>query len=203
MGPVAGEAAHSYFRYMTHLSLLAVLSLALTVRDWLLARPPAAAPARWHRWVPAGVVILALIVPFAFVKRLRFDTQMPQPLIWGLARDVAGAVKDGDRLAVLLPGDNGSTSLMLRAALALTPPRRDLDIYDVSAVPGGVQAGLAAAAQRGYATALLTCAAPENAAQLLAYDGTRWRVEKSWPYPPVKTKERWTTVLAAAPLCHS
>jgi hypothetical protein len=203
MGPVAGEAAHSYFRYMTHLSLLAILSLAATARDWVLARPPAATPARWQRWVPAGVVILALIVPFAFVKRLRFDAQMPQPLIWGLARDVAGVVRDGDRLAVLLPGDNGSTSLMLRAALALTPPRRDLDIYDASAVPGGIEAGLAAAAQRGYATALLTCAAPDNAAQLLAYDGTRWQVKKSWPYPPVGTKERWTTVLAAAPLCHS
>jgi hypothetical protein len=203
MGPVAGEAAHSYFRYMTHLSLLAILALAATARDRLLARPPAAAPASWQRWVPAGVVILALLVPIAFVKRLRFDTQMPQPLIWGLARDVAGTVKDGDRLAVLLPGDNGSTSLMLRAALALTPPRRDLDIYDVSAVPGGVEAGLAAAARRGYVTALLSCAAPDNAAQLLAYDGTRWQVERSWPYPPVATKERWTTVLAAAPLCHS
>lgn len=203
MGPVAGEAAHSYFRYMTHLSLLAVLSLTVTARDWLLARPPAAASARWRRWIPTAAVILALLVPFGFVKRLRFDTQMPQPLIWGLAHDVAGEVKNGERLAVLLPGDNGSTSLMLRAALALTPPRRDLDVYDVSAVPGGVEAGLAAAAQRGYATALLSCAAPGNAAQLLAYDGARWRVAKVWPYPPVRTKERWTTVLAAAPLCHS
>jgi hypothetical protein len=202
MGPGAGADAHSYFRYMTHLSLLAMLALVVTARDWLLSRPPAIRPASWQRWLPAGAVILALLVPFPFLKRLRFDTQMPQPLIWGLALNIAGEVKDGDRLAILLPGDNGSTSLMLRAALVLTPPRRDLDIYDVSAVPGGIDAGLAAAARRGYTAAMLSCAAPDNAAQLLAYDGARWRVEKTWPYPPVGTKERWTSVLAAAPLCH-
>jgi hypothetical protein len=89
---------------------------------------------------------------------------------------------------------------MLRAALELIPPRRrDLDIYDVSSVAGGLEA----AAKRGYLKAVLSCAAPENAAQLLAYDGTSWRVEKIWPYPPVPTRERWTTVLAAAPLCRS
>jgi hypothetical protein len=203
MGPGAGADAHSYFRYMTHLSLLAILALVAAAREFLLARPQAAPRAGWRRWLPAGAVILALLVPFPFIKRLRFDTQLPQPLIWGLARAVAGEVKDGDRLAVLLPGDNGSTSLMLRAALALTPPRRDLDIYDVSAVPGGIEAGLAAAAQRGYTITVLSCAAAENAAQLLLYDGTRWQVVKSWPYPPVVAKERWTTVLAAAPLCHS
>jgi len=203
MGPVAGEAAHSYFRYMTHLSLLAMLSLTVVARDWVLARPPESAAAERRRWVPAAVVLLALLVPFAFVKRLRFDTQMPQPLIWGLAHEIAGEVRDGDRLAFLLPGDNGSTSLMLRAALALTPPRRDLDIYDVSAVPGGVEGGLKAAAQRGYVKAVVTCAASADAAQLLAYDGATWHVDKSWPYPPVRSKERWTTVLSAAPLCHS
>ena len=203
MGPVAGEAAHSYFRYMTHLSLLAMLSLTVVARDWVLARPPESAAAERRRWVPAAVVLLALLVPFAFVKRLRFDTQMPQPLIWGLAHEIAGEVTDGDRLAFLLPGDNGSTSLMLRAALALTPPRRDLDIYDVSAVPGGVEGGLKAAAQRGYVKAVVTCAASADAAQLLAFDGATWHVDKSWPYPPVRSKERWTTVLSAAPLCHS
>ncbi len=200
MGPVAGEAAHSYFRYMTHVSLLAVLSLTVVAREWLLARRPASEAAGGRRWIAAALVVLVLLVPVAFAKRLRFDLQMPQPLIWGLARDIAGVVRDGDRLALLMPGDNGSDSLMLRAALALTPPRRrGLDIYDVSSVEGGLET----AAKRGYVKAVVSCAAPANEAQLLAYDGTVWRVEKSWPYPPVTTRERWTTVLAAPPLCRS
>jgi hypothetical protein len=200
MGPVAGEAAHSYFRYMTHVSLLAVLSLTVVAREWLLARRPASEAAGGRRWIAAALVVLVLLVPVAFAKRLRFDLQMPQPLIWSLARDIAGVVRDGDRLALLMPGDNGSDSLMLRAALALTPPRRrGLDIYDVSSVEGGLET----AAKRGYVKAVVSCAAPANEAQLLAYDGTVWRVEKSWPYPPVTTRERWTTVLAAPPLCRS
>jgi hypothetical protein len=200
MGPVAGEAAHSYFRYMTHVSLLAVLGLTVAAREWVLGRRPASEAAVGRRWVAAALVVLVLLVPVGFAKRLRFDRQMPQPLIWGLARNVADAVRDGDRIALLMPGDNGSDSLMLRAALELTPPRRrDLDIYDVSSVEGGLEA----AAKRGYVKAVLSCAAPANEAQLLAYDGATWRVEKAWPYPPVTTRERWTTVLAAAPLCHS
>ncbi len=200
MGPVAGEAAHSYFRYMTHVSLLAVLALTVTAREWALARRPAIAAAGGGRWVAAALVVLALLAPVGFAKRLRFDLQMPQPLIRDLARDIAGAVADGERLALLMPGDNGSDSLMLRAALELTPPRRrGLDIYDVSSVAGGLEA----AVKRGYVKAVVSCAAPANEAQLLAYDGTGWRVEKSWPYPAVTTRERWTTVLAAAPLCRS
>jgi len=52
MGPVAGEAAHSYFRYMTHLSLLMTLALTTVARDfgWSTRRP---APRRlgiaWRR----------------------------------------------------------------------------------------------------------------------------------------------------------
>ena len=43
-------------------------------------------------------------------------------------------------------------------------------------------------------------ASPEAA--LMSYDGTEWRTNASWPYPKVKTRERWTTVLTAGPLCH-
>jgi hypothetical protein len=200
MGPVAGEAAHSYFRYMTHVSLLAVLALTVTAREWALARRPAIEAAGGGRWIAAALVVLVLLAPVGFAKRLRFDLQMPQPLIRGLALEIAAAVADGERLALLMPGDNGSDSLMLRAALELTPPRRrGLDIYDVSSVAGGLEA----AAKRGYVKAVVSCATSANEAQLLAYDGAGWRVEKSWPYPAVTTRERWTTVLAAAPLCRS
>jgi hypothetical protein len=196
MGPVTGEAAHSYFRYMTHLSLLIVLSLTLVARDWWWEN----ASAGWRRVVPPAAVALMLLVPIAFVKRLRFDLQMPQPLLWDLARDIAGEIKDGDKLALLMPGDNGSDVLMLRAALELTPPRRrDLDIYDASTVA----AGLAAAAEHGYRLAVVSCvpgaAVPEAA--LMTYDGTAWRTEKIWPYAAAPAKERWTTVLAGEPLC--
>jgi hypothetical protein len=201
MGPVAGEAAHSYFRYMTHLSLLIVLALTLIVREWWAAHASDRGLATWRRLAPPIAIAVALLVPVVFVKRLRFDLQMPQPLIWDLARNVAEQLNDGDKLALLLPGDNGSDSEMLRAALELTPPRRrNLDTYDVSEI----EDGLKAAVERGYTWALVSCvpSAETPEAALMSYDGTVWRINASWPYPPVKTKERWTTVLTAGPLCH-
>jgi len=202
MGPVAGEAAHSYFRYMTHLSLLIVLALAIFARDWWRARETAAPPF-WRRALPGAAIALILLAPAGFAKRLRFDIDPPQPLVWALARDVAGTVKNGDKLALLLPGDNGSVSLMLRAALELTPPRRrDLDILDVSAAADGLEL----AARRGYRRALVSCTPTEaapgpGAASLLAFDGTEWRPVQRWAYPAMPAKERWTSVLAAAPFC--
>src|SRR5260221_12006660 len=71
MGPVAGEAAHSYFRYMTHLSLLAILSLTAVAREWALARPPAAAAAGRRGWGPAAAILPRLPGPSAFPQRLR------------------------------------------------------------------------------------------------------------------------------------
>ena len=199
MGVVAGEAAHSYFRYMTHLSLMMTLALTITARAWWLERPAGRVSAAW-RLVPPLVVALILVAPVGFMKRLRFDLQMPQPLLWELARNIAGAVKDGDRIALLMPGDNGSDSLMLRAALELVPPRRrNLEIFDVSSVPGGLEA----AAAHGYDRAVVSCvegaAAPEAA--LMVQDGGTWRIETVWPHAPVRGKERWTGVLSAAPLC--
>jgi hypothetical protein len=194
MGPVAGEAAHSYFRYMTHLALLVVLSLVAAARAFLLARDRPWKAAGWRRFVPAAAIICVLLVPFAFVKYLRFDLQEPQKLAWTLVREIGGTVKDGDKLALILPGDNGSVSLMLRAALKLTPPRRDIDFYTV---PEG--AGLDAALAKGYRTALLSCDPRDNSAKLMAYDGTQWRIAQEWPYRPAGG--RWATILSGGPFC--
>src|SRR6185312_323972 len=201
MGGIAGADAHSYFRYMTHLSLLVVLALMVFARDWWLTREASGTLPGWRRAVPALAVALILLAPIGFMKRLRFDLRPPQPQVRLLARNLAGAVKDGEKIALLLPGDNGSVSLMLRASLELTPPRRrDLDILDVSQNPRGLEAALA----RGYRTAFLSCAPAADgegeAAALLVYQDGKWRRAKSWSYPPV-AKGSWTGVLAAEPLC--
>jgi hypothetical protein len=193
MGPVAGEAAHSYFRYLTHLALLVVLSLVAAARAWLLARdkPVTVAP-----WVPIAAIVAVLLVPVAFVKYLRFDLQEPQQLAWTLVHEVAGAVKDGDRLALIMPGDNGGASLMLRAGITLTPPRRNVDFLTL---PEG--ASLDAALAKGYREALISCDPRTNSAKLMQYDGTHWVVAQDWPYRPAGGK--WSTILSWGPFCRS
>jgi hypothetical protein len=195
-------AAHSYFRYNTQLSLALVLSLALTARDL------GAAARIWERPLRvanAAILGLALLAPIAFAKRLRFDLDMPQPLVWDLAKKVSPYLSDGGRLALLLPGDNGSVATMIAGVLADTPPRRRL--LDLLRRNTADAATLDEAARLGYPLALISCT-PDglgglsaNQAVLLRRDPYGWRLIAVWPYPPHAAEQRWQRILSWPPLC--
>jgi hypothetical protein len=194
--------AHSFFRYNTHLSLVLVLTLTVAVRDLL--------PASWLACgrsvhARAAILSLALLTPVAFVKRMRFDLEMPQPLVWNLAKRLVPYLHDGDRLALLLPGDNGSVATMLRGVLADTPPRvRGLHLLRLDRADPAV---LDEAFRRGYSLALVSCAPqgwaglPAGQAVLLRRDPGGWRLLAAWPYPKDDTRQRWQYILSWAPLC--
>jgi hypothetical protein len=174
--PEMSAEAHSYFRYNTHLSLLLVLALSLTARELFPARW---AGSRFCRAAPAVAVVLALLAPVAFAERLRFDIEMPQPLVWDLARELKPYLKDGDRLAVLAPGDDGEVGQLLDAYLANAPPRRrHLDLLQRDRAD---TATLDKAAAAGYKLAVITCT-PSGVAALLRYDAGGWHQEAVWPH---------------------
>lgn len=184
--------AHSYFRYSTHLSLIVVLCLTLTARDlW------ASAAQRHARPLGAFAIGACLLVPLGFAYRLRFDLAMPQPLVWSLADMAKPHLRDGDRLALLLPGDNGSVAAMLGGVLTEAPPRRRLDLLIRS---DREPATLDEAAGLGYRLALVTCTADGRAALLQHGDGG-WREIAAWTYPPEAFRRRWQAILAPEPLC--
>jgi hypothetical protein len=196
------SAAHSFFRYNTQLSLVLVLSLALTVRDL------GAAARIWERPLRAAnaaVLGLALLAPIAFAKRLRFDLDMPQPLVWDLAKKLSPYLSDGGRLALLLPGDNDSVATMIAGVLADTPPRRHmLDLLRRNTVDA---ATLDEAARLGYPLALISCTPdglgdlPADQAVLLRHDPDGWHLIAAWPYPRHAAQRRWQHILSWSPLC--
>jgi len=195
-------AAHSYFRYNTHLSLVLVAGLALAARDFGLG---AALARRPRAWVSGAVLAVALIAPLPLIKRLRFDLVMPQPLVWDLATRLKPHLAADDRLALLLPGDNGSVATMLAGVLRDVPPRRPR--LDVLPRQTADDAALAEAARRGYTKALISCAPgglagiPAGAAGLVAHDATGWHPVVAWPYPAGDTSGRWQHILSWQPLC--
>jgi hypothetical protein len=194
--PEMSAEAHSYFRYNTHLALILVLALARAARDLAIETG-------WARRCrePAGVAAigLALLVPIAFIGRLRFDLVMPQPLVWELANQVKPYVQRGGRLALLLPGDNGSVDAMLSGLLMdARPRRRDLDLLYRPSADG---AALAEAERLNYPLALISCT-PEGDAALLEHRHDGWHRLAVWRYPAEAHSQRWQQILAWQPLCH-
>jgi hypothetical protein len=200
--PDMSSAAHSYFRYNTQLSLVLVLSLALAVRDLGAA---ARLRDRGLRVANAAVLALALLAPVAFAKRLRFDLDMPQPLVWDLARRLSTHLSDGDRLALLLPGDNDSVATMISGVLADAPPRRRM--LDLLRRNTADPATLHEAAHLGYPLALISCTpkvlgdVPPAQAVLLRHHPDGWHLVAAWPYPPHAAERRWQHMLSWGPLC--
>jgi hypothetical protein len=197
-----GIEAHSFFRYNTHLSLVLVMSLTLAVRDLGLGR-----------WLLSGraqivgglALVIALLAPVVFAYRLRFDFDMPQPLVRNLAEALKPYLTDGSRLALLLPGDNGSVATMISGVLAYTPPRRlKLDVLRRDTAD---PATLDEAARLGYPLALISCmpegweGLPASQAALLRHGPDGWQVLVAWPYPANAAKQRWQQILSWAPLC--
>jgi hypothetical protein len=198
------SAAHSYFRYNTQLSLVLVLSLALTARDL------GAAARIWERpsrAANAAVLGLALLAPIAFAKRLRFDLDMPQPLVWELAKKLSVYLSDGSRMALLLPGDNDSVATMIAGVLADTPPRRHM--LDLLRRDTADAATLDEAARLGYPLALISCTPnglgdlPAGQAVLLRHASDGWHLIAAWPYPADAARRRWQHLLSWPPLCRS
>jgi hypothetical protein len=197
-----GAQAHSFFRYNTHLALVMVLALALAARDlgigaWLVGR----------RARVAGRLALAaaMAAPLGYAYRLRFDLDMPQPLVRRLAANLKSYLADSDRLALLLPGDNDTVATMIAGVLADTPPRRrQLDLLRRNTAD---PATLDEAARLGYRLALISCVPkgwedlPPEQAVLLRHEGDGWRLLAAWPYPPHVAERRWQQILAWAPLC--
>ena len=194
--------AHSFFRYNTHLALVLVLALALAARDlgighWLVGRRA--------RAVGRLALVTAVLAPLGYAYRLRFDLDMPQPLVRSLATNLKSYLVDGDRLALLLPGDNDSVATMIAGVLTETSPRRRrLDLLRRNTAD---PATLDEADRLGYHLALISCVPegwedlPPSQAVLLRHDLDGWHTMAAWPYPAHAAERRWQEILSWGPLC--
>lgn len=199
-----GSDAHSYFRYSTHLSLLLMVAIVLLARQAAREREWQWSP-EFRRIVPAALVAAMLACPLVFVRFLRFDLEPPALRVWQIASEAAPNLGDRDRLALLLPGDNGSVAPTLETILRAVPPRHpDLDLTVVTRLAPDTLDALVA---KGYRVALLSCApaefgdVPEGSAALLRRDDAGWHNVRVWRYAPPPPGARWSHVLADAPLC--
>lgn len=190
-------SAHSYFRYSTHLGLLLMVAVVVLVRGWDWSK----FGGRWRRAVPAALILTVLLDPFPFLRRLRFDLEVPNLRVYQLAHEAALHLAGNERLLLILPGDNGSVRPALEGVLRYTQPRRpDLRLSSVTDLRRGL-------AEKGYDHALLSCApisvdgVPAGSAALLERTPRGWQPQAVWRYKPVPPHASWSQVLAPAALC--
>jgi hypothetical protein len=181
--------AHSYFRYMSQLSLVVMLGLLTWLRPaiavWLARFSP-----DLRRRAGSAAVAAALILPLAGWRMLRFDLDAPQPFLWDIAHRTAVLLPPGTaRLALILPGDgDDAAGSLLRGVLLFTEPRRaPMDFRtELSATPASLEDARAA----GFTNALVACAPaglaglPPGLAGLLTYHDKSWQAAATWPVPP-------------------
>jgi len=193
-----GSEAHSYFRYSSHLGVALMAAIVLLARGW------ATRLGSRSRRADVMPIVAILVSPFLFLPYLRFDLEAPALRVWQLAREAAPLLKGRERLALLLPGDNGSVAAMLETVLRTAPPRRpDLDL---TAVATQGRTALDALADQGFTVALVSCvpagldvSAPGTAA-LIVRDPYGWHAEAVWTYPK-PPRARWSHQIADAPVC--
>lgn len=202
--PPMAVQAHSYFRYATQLSLLVMLGLVVMLRPMV---------AQWVsrlgdriRHARCAAVGLILVLPPVLVPALRFDLEPPQPVVWQLGHQVAKQIAPNARLAIVVPADtDDAVGSMLRGVLLFTPPARPF--LDLKTETTADPATLAALAASGYGLALVSCTpaglqdVPTHVAALLQYGADGWRAVAIWPYPASLRHQRFTALLAQAPLC--
>ncbi len=192
-----GIGAHSYFRYNTHLSLLMMAAIVVIARDWNWSK----LAGRWHRLVPAVLVLVVLLDPLPFLRMIRFDLEVPNLRAFSLAHEAAAHIADNEKLLLILPGDNGSVPPTIEGVLRYTAPRRPNVVLDVES---DIKAGFARA---DYPRALLSCAidpmdsVPAGNAALFDRDGAAWRLSNTWAYEAAPPGARWSQVLTPKPLC--
>lgn len=104
----------SYWRYNTHVGLLAVIFLAFgAVLLWRRHMPPGRLP----RWVPKVPVILVLVLPIAFAPKLRFDLEPPKPHYFAVAESLKTLLAAQSKLFVMDPKGTGESAVISRYAL--------------------------------------------------------------------------------------
>jgi len=200
--PVAAAEAHSFFRYNTQLSLLAVLAVAVWLRPHATVRWARITPVQRRR-LKLGSIGAALIVPFGFAPYLRIDLDAPQPTLAALGRAVAAQLRAGERVALVLPGDGyDALGSLLRGEILFLPPRVAVADFATFERPD-----LDAIAKAGFDHALLSCApaawggAEGPAAALLARAPGGWRTVGVWRYPPALYRNHFAALLPRGALC--
>ena len=130
------KGAKSFYRYNSHLILAAEICVILLWQKWQEYRGQTK-PKKWRVlsflskntrlkfWAGFGLVVAFLVLPFFALRQVRYDLQMPRPILWTLAEQIKPLLQTGDRIAIMIPNRQRPDASFdtLRGLLSETSPR--------------------------------------------------------------------------------
>lgn len=185
--PRAALTAVSYWRYNTHLGMIAVLMIAAAtgllwkhwnVNSWLPNKAT---------WIP---VLLVVAAPFVFAQKLRFDLEPNKPHYTSIAKEIAATVPNQQPLIIIDPMGTGESMVITRYMTG-----RKAIPYISSFQNSTLSNILKAMRSKGEKSLILvhsiTLEMKEyfgdrfllDTSYLLESGKSDWRMVKEWPYP--------------------
>lgn len=181
----ASIRAQSYWRFNTHLGPLALMAAVVAVRAWLDRRPRPLVSKRVRRTAGGAVVVLTLTGSALGSPLLRVDLKNDQQIVWNIGEDVARVAPPDATLGVVVPGDVGNLTWLMKGVLTQSAARRhDLTVTIRNSLPARIP--------EAWDTLWLACVPPEldarlglslpaEGAVLLLRRNDAWMVIRRWP----------------------
>jgi hypothetical protein len=189
--PYEGERVASYWRYNTHLGLLAIaVAVAWLGVAWRGRVASDGRPMRVLRGAGVAAVVICLAAPIAFAQKLRFDIQPVKLYVRAIAPELKALLPPDARLAVLDPRGDGFYAIFLDYLLGsgseVAVSFNAFTGGDAAAISKGLEAVGATHAwihTQSAATKALFPGLPDNASHLIALTSDGWTLLRSWPFP--------------------
>ena len=126
---------------------------------------------------------------------------MPQPHLQFLVNNLSKELKDGDRVLVMVPGDDDTGKIAIGNLLRYGAPRHPS--LDLEFTRSTNASALEEAADKGIHLALLSCTdkttmenLPGHSAVLFAWSNGGWQPTRSWTYPPSAKESKWAELIS-------
>ena len=182
--------ALSYWRYNMHLAHLGVFCAAFGLAVLWQQR----ASLRMRSYLPLLskiAIVIVLMLPLAFAKKLRFDVRSPKQFVHNIGEDLKTLLPKESRLFIMDPHSNGFYREQMRYQMYGTAfVTGDYQIpgpKDAREVTKSLKKANAnymwIHTQTSVVLEAIKLNLPEKNAHLLKKEGASWVLIKSWPYP--------------------
>ena len=187
-GEVEGLRAASYWRYNTHVGLLALAFAAFGLAKLWHATVPARMSTKGLGWL---AVVLIVAAPVIFSGKLRFDKEQPKPHFRLVATQLAAELTPGTSIIVLDPRGSGESFIITKFELGKTVKIAGFLSAFQDTRPERLRELMARANPTNILSHSVTQSVPTvfgadiepGSSYLLGGGDGAWEIVKTWPHP--------------------